>query len=67
MNLTIRTAEEIAAERAAAERIRAAAEARRYLAETDWMVIRAAETGAPVPDEVAARRTAARQSLNARP
>lgn len=38
--------------------------ARRYLAETDWMVVRAAETGKPVPAEVQAQRTAAREALN---
>ena len=59
MKLTIRTAADIAAERA-----RAAAEARRYLAETDWMVIRAAETGTPVPAEVAAARKAARKAAS---
>ena len=60
MSLTIRTAEDIAADRAAAARARAAAEAHRYLAETDWMVIRAAETGKPVPEEVMASRAQAR-------
>ena len=37
--------------------------AREYLAETDWMVIRAAETGTPVPDDVSTRRAEARKSL----
>ena len=61
MSLIIRTARDLAAGRAAAERALAAAEARRYLAETDWMVIRAAETGVPVPEDVAERRVAARE------
>ena len=64
MSLTIKTAEDIAADRAAAARARAAAEAHRYLAETDWMVIRAAETGKPVPDDVAAKRKSARETAN---
>jgi len=63
MSLTIRTAEGIAAERDAATRARVAAEARRYLADTDWMVIRAAETGKPVPEEVSAARAQARTQL----
>lgn len=62
MSLIIRTAEQIAVDAAAAERARAAAAARRYLAETDWMVIRAAETGTPIPAEVAAARMAARKA-----
>lgn len=33
-----------------------------YLAETDWMVTRFAETGVPIPDEVKAARQAARQA-----
>lgn len=41
----------------------ARAEAAAYLAETDWMVIRAAETGKPVPDDVSTRRAEARKSL----
>jgi len=39
-------------------------EARVYLAETDWMVIREAETGKPVPDDVRQRREAARRTLS---
>ena len=62
MSLIIRTREQIDAAREATERARAATEARRYLAETDWMVIRAAETGTPIPAEVAAARMAARKA-----
>lgn len=36
------------------------AEARAYLADTDWYVIRTQETGEPVPAEVLAERAAAR-------
>jgi hypothetical protein len=64
MKLTIKTAEQIEAERAAAARAQVEAEARAYLAETDWMVIRAAETGKPVPEDVAEARAAARKTLN---
>lgn len=38
-----------------------AAEARAYLAATDWMVIRAAEGGPAVPPDIARARQAARQ------
>jgi hypothetical protein len=63
MKLTIRTADDLAAEAAAAKRARANADARRYLAETDWMVIRASETGKPVPEDVIAARAAARKII----
>ena len=36
------------------------AEARTYLAETDWYVIRLQETGEPVPEDILAERAAAR-------
>ena len=36
------------------------AEARAYLASTDWYVIRMQETGEPVPDDIIAERAAAR-------
>ena len=39
--------------------------AQEYLAETDWMVVRAAETGKPVPEDVQERRAAARGVANA--
>lgn len=41
------------------------AEARAYLARTDWMVIRSIETGAAVSADVTARRQAARDLINA--
>ena len=40
------------------------AEAQAYLDGTDWMVTRQAETGKPVPDDVTAKRAAARQTLS---
>ncbi len=37
------------------------AAARRYLAETDWMVTRSIEIGKPIPDDVKAAREEARR------
>jgi 2,4-dienoyl-CoA reductase-like NADH-dependent reductase (Old Yellow Enzyme family) len=62
--MMIKTADDLAAEAAARDRARAVAEARAYLADTDWMVIRAAETGTPVPDDVTAARAAARATIS---
>lgn len=59
------TAEDKAALAAAQAQRRAQAEARRYLAETDWYVIRAADTGRPIPETVRAGRAAARALLSA--
>lgn len=39
------------------------AEARAYLASTDWYVIRQQETGQPVPSDVQALRAAARERV----
>ncbi len=39
------------------------AEARAYLADTDWYVIRAQETGEPLPDDVSEKRKEARASV----
>ena len=36
------------------------AEALRYLGETDWYVVRFAETGKPIPEDILADRAAAR-------
>lgn len=47
----------------AAEIEAAMGDARSYLAATDWYVARFAETGTPIPDEVRAKRDAARSSL----
>lgn len=60
MKLIVRTAEDLLADVAATARRRAADEARRYLAETDWMVIRAAETDVPMPEDVVKARALAR-------
>lgn len=39
------------------------AEARAYLLSTDWYVVRFAETGVAIPDEVIAARKSARESV----
>jgi hypothetical protein len=44
----------------------AAADARRYLADTDWFVTRWLETGTPIPEEVSAARAAAREAATRR-
>jgi hypothetical protein len=48
----------------AAEAARQVMAARDYLAQTDWYVTRATETGQPVPDEVRAQRAAARRLIS---
>jgi hypothetical protein len=65
MKLTIKTAADLAAEVRQAELDAAAASARDYLADTDWLVVRAAETGKPVPEDVAKSRAKARETINA--
>lgn len=39
------------------------AEARAYLASTDWYVVRQTETGAAIPDDVTAKRAEARMAI----
>lgn len=39
------------------------AEARRYLTETDWYVVRKMETGVEIPEEILVKRQEARQSI----
>lgn len=41
-----------------------AAEARAYLASTDWYVVRRSETGEPIPQDVMDKRAAARAVAN---
>ena len=60
----VRTAGDKAAARAERARATECAAARRYLAQTDWYVIRASDTGAPVPEAVRARRVDARRLLS---
>lgn len=38
-------------------------EARAYLVNTDWYIVRFAETGVPIPDEIKAKRQEARALL----
>ena len=64
MSLTIKTASQIADDAKAAEQVRAADAARRYLADTDWMVIRAIETEKPIPQDVIEARALARKTVN---
>ena len=65
MKLIIKTPAELGAARAASEAQTARAEALAYLARTDWMVIRANETGTPVPEDIAFARADARHRANA--
>ena len=62
MGLTIKSAQDLQAEAKAEQLAHVREEARRYLSETDWMVVRATETGKPVPDDVAKARAAARNA-----
>ena len=64
MPLIVKTAEDLATDAEAAQRARDAIAARRFLADTDWMVIRATETGKPMPEDVAAQRAAAREAAS---
>jgi hypothetical protein len=64
VKLTIKTAAELATEARQAELDAAAASARAYLADTDWLVVREAETGKPVPDEIKVARAKAREAIN---
>ena len=60
MNIIIQTAEDLAHETAESKR----SEARAYLIRTDWMILRYAETGTEVPQEVLQERANARALLN---
>lgn len=59
MRMIIKTANDLAAKSLAHEQDKA----RLYLSRTDWMVVRHAETGVPVPPEVLAARAKARDLL----
>jgi hypothetical protein len=54
---------EVDAREAAEAQQKANDEARAYLKETDWYVIRQADTGEPVPKEVHDKRQAAREAV----
>lgn len=66
MKLLIKTPSDLRVEREARERDEARREAQDFLARTDWMVVRRAETGEPIPDDVVQRRQTARAFLSAR-
>jgi len=66
MKLLIKTPSDLRVEREARERDEARREAQDVLARTDWMVVRRAETGEPIPDDVVQRRQTARALLSAR-
>jgi len=54
------TQAQVDAEREAEERAQVNDEARAYLRETDWYVIRAIENAGQIPDEIREKRQAAR-------
>lgn len=60
---TIKTAEQIAAEKAKEVQEQVNHEARRYLAETDWYVIRQQETGEAIPADILTERQSARERV----
>lgn len=62
--LRIKTPEDITAEAEALETEKLHARARAYLNETDWLVVRHAETGAPPPEDVTRAREKARDVLS---
>lgn len=49
--------------KAAADQAKANAEARAYLASTDWYVTRQAETGVAIPAEILTARQSARAAI----
>ncbi len=65
MKLTIKTAADLEADALAREAEKLRAEALAYLRETDWFVTRQAETGKPIPEDVAEKRAAARKVASA--
>lgn len=64
MSLIIKTAEDLKAEAEARDAERRKQEAQNYLNSTDWMVIREAEKGIPVPTEITEKREIARQTIS---
>lgn len=64
MKLHIRTPEEIAAEAQARAENALRTEARAYLYDTDWLVVRQAETGTMMPEAVLKMRAQARAVLS---
>ena len=63
MKLTIKTAGDLQAEAQEVARQAERSEALAYLADTDWMVVRYAETGKDIPADVLKKRQAARDVI----
>lgn len=59
----MKTAEEKALEETRAEQEHINAEARQYLRDTDWYVVRYQETGVKIPEHVLSERQAARDRV----
>jgi hypothetical protein len=59
----IKTAEQLAAEKAQAKQDGINSENRAYLASTDWYVVRQQETGETIPQDVLDARQAARDAI----
>lgn len=64
MKLIVKTKADLVAEEAARIATQAKREALDYLEATDWMIVRQAETGTPVPAEVLQQRADARLILD---
>lgn len=58
------TAAERSAQAEAEDLKRRTAEAVAFLASSDWLVVRQAETGEPIPEDISAARAAARKLLS---
>lgn len=65
MKLTIKTAADIAADAQAQNLAQQHAQAQAYLDSTDWLIVRLAETGKPIPPDVIKARAKARHLLSA--
>ena len=61
----VRTATDKAQAAAEADSQRKRDAAQKYLAETDWMVVRETETGKPIPEDMRAARSEARKAAGA--
>lgn len=63
MKLEIKTADDLKAEAEARDQEARNAEARAYLADTDWYVVRQAETGEVIPEDISLARAKAREAV----
>jgi len=64
MKLRIKTPADLEAARIAAQRDALRADARAFLAATDWLIVRRAETGTEVPPDIVQARANARHVLS---